>query len=136
MELVEQDGPDGFEERVILNPADQDARGDGEDARARPGAAVEAHLVADLLAQLPAALLDHAPSRGAGGQAARLQQNDLTCTRQPRVEQGGRHAGRFAGPGRGAQHGARLAAQRLNHLRQDRVNWQGHARQGRHLLTS
>src|SRR5262249_31383070 len=76
VELVEEDGAGGLEEGVVVQQAEEDAGGDGEDAGVRPGLAVEADVVADLLPDGAAALLGHAAGGSAGSEAARLQQED------------------------------------------------------------
>jgi hypothetical protein len=129
VELVEDDGPGGFEEGVVVEAAEEDAGRDGEDAGLPAGLAVEADVVADGAAEAVAALLGHAAGGGAGGEAARLQHQDFTGPGQAGVEQGRRHARGLAGAGRRLDHGAGPGAEGGDQGGQDGVDGergQGH----------
>ena len=85
MELVEEDDADRFEEGIVLQHAEQDAGRYDEDAGLRAALAVKADLIADLVAESSAALHCHAAGGGAGGQAARLQEQDTPLPREAGV---------------------------------------------------
>ena len=104
VELIEHDRGHRFQERVVLQHAEEDAFGDDPDPRLRTHAAIEADLVADLVAQRRAAFVSDPPRTGPGRQAAGLQDHDRTGPGQARIEQGRRHAGRLARPGGRPQH--------------------------------
>ena len=121
MELVEENDAHTFQERIGLEALDEDSLGDHEDFRARPCLAVEAHLVADLLAQSGAGLLGHAAGGGPRGDPAGLQHHDLPAA-EPGREQGEGHPGRLAGAGGGDEHGRRPLAQGGKEGREDLVD--------------
>ena len=66
--------------------------------------AVHAHGIADRAADLLAEQLGHAARGGAGGEPARLEQQDPAAAEPGRVEQRQRHQRRLAGAGRRHQH--------------------------------
>src|SRR5262249_27234306 len=68
VELVEDDGAGALEERVVLEVTDEEALGEDEDARAIGGLPIEAHVEADLAADLPPPLARDAPRRRARGE--------------------------------------------------------------------
>ena len=72
MGLVDDDGVVLFQEAVVLGLGQQDAVGHQLDQAGVAGMVLEAHLVADQLAQRRADLLGHAGRHAARGQAARL----------------------------------------------------------------
>ena len=75
VELVEHDGPEIREQRILLQPRRQHAFGRDEQLRSRTESALEADLPADLLADRPPAFRRDALRDGARGHAARLQQD-------------------------------------------------------------
>ena len=79
VELVEDHQPDAVEPRIGLQHARQDALGDHLDAGAGADPGVAADAVADRLADLFAQQCRHASRRGAGGEAARLENDDLAA---------------------------------------------------------
>ncbi len=76
MELVENDDACRAQIRIVEEKAKQDARRDDEQPRLRAVLAVEADRVADGIPEGFTALVGDAPRGGAGGEAARLQDQD------------------------------------------------------------
>ena len=124
VELVEHDGGDALQERVVVQQPQQDAGGDGEAAGVRPGLAVEADVVAEGAAEGRPVFRRHPPRRRPRGEASRLQHEH-----EPGLngEEGGRHAGGLAGPGRGAQHDGPRLAQCGEQGGQDGIDGKGNA---------
>ena len=127
VELIEDDRADRFQKRLVVQPPQQDARRDGQDARPRPALAIEADVIADLVAQPPAALAGHPARRRPGRQPPRLQQHDLLVSRQAGVQQGRRHARGLSRAGRSTQHGVGTAPQSIKQFRQHGVDRQEHS---------
>jgi hypothetical protein len=100
MEFVEDDGGHALEERVRLQARQQDPLCHHHEAGGRPGAVVEAHLVANLLSQGGASFRRDAMRGRAGSDPARLHHPHLAWQG---VEQRGRHPGGLSGAGRGSQ---------------------------------
>ena len=125
MELVEDHGSHPFQEGIGLEALDEDPLGDHQDPGGRSGLAIEAHLVADLLAESRAGLLGHAAGSGPGGDAAGLQHHDLPSPSDPRSEQGEGHPRRLAGAGGSDEDGGRSRAQGGEERGQDFVDGQG-----------
>ena len=104
MELVEDDGGDPLEKRIVVQATKEHAFGADEQSRAGRGTTLEADAVADLFAELRAALFRDACGGGAGRDPPRLQQDDLLggplLRDEAGVENRRRDAGRFAGTGR------------------------------------
>jgi hypothetical protein len=123
VKLVEDDRADGFEERVVQELAQQDARRHHQDVSAGPGDTVEADLVADLVAEPAAPLRGHPAGGGAGRQPARLQHDDPAGC--PGVENSRRHARRLAGPRRRLEDDPPVPAEGVHQLGQDGVDRQG-----------
>jgi hypothetical protein len=71
--LVEDHAAHSFEQRVLLEPAHEDALGDEQHAGPAAVHAFEANLVADFLAELEALLFRHAPGRRERGDSSRLE---------------------------------------------------------------
>src|SRR5439155_26622921 len=103
VELVEDDDAGGFQVRVVVQVAEQDAGGDGQGTAAGAGEAVEADVVAEPLAGRGAVPGGHASGGGAGGEPPRLQHQDLFVASDPGGDQGGRDACGLACSGRGAE---------------------------------
>ena len=104
VKLVENDGRDPVEEGVVLNPPEQDAFGHHLETRPRRAPALEAHAVADLLADLPAALLGDAKRRSSRGDSSRLEQKNLSRLSVSRFEKCRRHTRCLARPRRRDEH--------------------------------
>jgi hypothetical protein len=122
VELVEDDDPHVLEERVDDQLAAENALGHEPEPRRRPAALLETHAVADLAANRAAALARHPLGRGACRDPPRLEDDDVTLACEAGVQDGGRHARRLAGTGRGAQHEARARAQRGGDLGEQRID--------------
>jgi hypothetical protein len=125
VELVEEDAGDPVEGRVGEDHAREHALGDDLDARPAadlgPEPHAQAHGVADLLAERSG----HAVGGGAGGEAARLEQDQLPPVRPGLAEERQRHPRRLAGAGRRHQHGADARGQRRRQVGQGVVDRQG-----------
>ena len=124
MEFVEDHCPDARKLGVGLDHAGQDTFGHDLDPGGFRGLGIAAHPVADGLAGVFAQGRGHAVGGGAGGQAARLEHDDL-LRGEACVEHGQRHAGGLAGARRGLQHRAPLGAQGGDQVGQDVVDGQG-----------
>ena len=122
VELVEEDGANAGQRGIVEDEARENALGDHFDARFRSDARIEAGADADGFADLLAGQLRHAFGRGAGGQAARLQQQDLGAPEPRRIEQCRRHARRLAGAGWRHEHGRSARGERLPQLLQHLVD--------------
>jgi hypothetical protein len=118
MELVEHDRADAAQLGVGGEAPREDPLGHVAEARARGRDVLEADLPADGLSRLLAALLGDAARGKPGGQAARLEDDDLTFDD---VEQGGRDAGGLAGAGWRLQDD-RASTEGLDQVRQERVD--------------
>jgi hypothetical protein len=128
VELVEDDRGHARQVRRVLDHPREDAlRHDldprlGRDLRLPPDAVADGP---------PAGLaqgLCHALGRRAGGEAARLQQQDAPLS--PGLQQREGHARRLARAGRGLKDGASLPAERGDQLGQDILDRQGGSRVG------
>ena len=75
MELVEQNPCDAFERRIVEDHAGEYALGDNLDPGSLRYQALQPHAQADRLADLLAQCRRHARGGGAGGEAARLEQD-------------------------------------------------------------
>ncbi len=117
--LVEQHRRDAVEGGIVEDHADEDAGGDELDARRGGHLRVVAHAVARRPPRLLAQPLRDAMGGGAGGQAARLDDDDAPLAPPRRGEKGRRHARRLAGAGRRDQHRAGARLERRQKLGQD-----------------
>ncbi len=124
VELVEEDGADAVEQRVGLQSLEEDPLGDDEQAGRGARPALEAHLIAHLLAQPPAALLGDPPRRRPRRDPPRLEHDDLTGPAHAGVGEGRRHPRRLAGARRRHEHGGRPTAKGGDELGQDGVDRQ------------
>ena len=93
MELVEDQGADAFQKRILQKAAQQDARCDNQNACLRTHFGIHAHGVTDLFTQAATVFLGHAPCGRAHGQTPRLNQNHLT---RKLIDQRRRHSCGFA----------------------------------------
>ena len=121
VQLVDDHAADSAQFGIREQPARQDALGDEADARRGAGAAIEAHLVADLPAELDAALAGDARRREPCREPPRLQHDDLAA-HQAGVEERTGNARRLAGAGRRDQHARAARAHRGHELRHDVVD--------------
>ncbi len=136
MELVEEHGGDARQRGIVEDHAREDALGHhlhpGARGHFRPEADPEAHPAAHLLAQR----LRHAVGDGAGGDAPRLQHEDLARPGPGLLHQDQRHPRRLAGPRRRHDHGARAGREGARQGGKDGIDGQdreGHARRLRFL---
>ena len=110
--LVEDHAGDAFEIGVCLQAAHQQPLGDDLDAGGGGDGGVEAGAVADAGAHGLADQRRHACGRGAGGEAAGFEHDDLARAEPGGFAQGERDQGGLAGAGRCDQHGVGGAVQR------------------------
>ena len=108
--------------------AQEQAVGHHLDPGLRADLGVEADAVADRLAHRLPQHRRHPAGSGAGGEAPRLQHQDLAALQPTGLQQGQRHAGGLARTRRGLEHGGAAAVQRLQERGQDGIDWKG--RQG------
>ena len=134
MEFVEQHGGDSVERRIVEDHAREHAFGDDLDPRARRDQALQPHAQADRLADRLAERRGHARRRGARGEPARLEHDDLARGGEGFVEQRQRHARRLAGAGRRDQHRARPGGERGDEPRQGVVDRQRFGESAHHAL--
>ncbi len=127
VEFVEDDCADAFEEWIIDELAGEDAF--GHDAQAGIGghAALEANLVADLLAERPAVFVGDALGGGAGGDAAGLEHDEIGMIGGEKIglEDGGRDAGGFASARLGDEDEGAGLSDALGDLREVDVDGEG-----------
>ena len=102
--------------------AEQNAFGDETDARLRAGDVFETDLVADFAAEFGFAFVSDASGEQASGEAAGLEDDDLTIAEQAGVQEHLRNLRRFAGAGRGGKDQAIVCAQSVDDLRMDFPN--------------
>ena len=125
VELVEQHRRDALERGIVEDHAREHALGDDLDAGALRDEALQPHAQADRLADLLAQGRRHAGGGGAGGETARLEQDEALALRPRLVEQRERRARRLARAGRRDEHGARMRGERRRRARQRVVDRQG-----------
>ena len=87
MKFIKEHHSDIAKRAIILQPAQQDAFSHKTNPRAKAGLVVKADLIAHLCTQHTVAFPGHPGSDGAGGHAARLENNDLLVSGQSRVQQ-------------------------------------------------
>jgi hypothetical protein len=131
VELVEHDHADRLQERIVLEHAQQDALGDHLDSRGRSDAPIEPHLVAHLVSHASASLEGHAGCARPGRQSPRLQHHHRPLPGESGIQDGRRHPGGLARPGRRPQGYRPAFAQRTDHLGQHGVDRQRMAWHGR-----
>jgi hypothetical protein len=104
VKLVEDDGTDAFERDVIEQAAKKDAgRGDDE-PRIAADLGIEANMIADFATDFAATPMRDAASDSAGGQAARLHEDEFLVVRQV-IEHGRGDEHRLARSRRGRHDG-------------------------------
>ena len=113
MDLVEQHGADALQERVALQPLNEDALGDEEDPGVTGEVPLEADLPADLAAEGPTLLVGDPASRRPGRDPPWLEDEDLPAADHPGRHDRWRHPRRLPGPGRRLQHGIAACPQRV-----------------------
>ena len=92
VELVEDDGPELRQQRILLQPRGQDAFSGEEDAGLWTELTLEANVPSDLAADRPAALVSNAARQAARRDPSRLQHDHRSVVGNRR-----RHAGCLAG---------------------------------------
>src|SRR6185437_15482553 len=112
VELVEQDGRDALERRIVEDLPCEHALGDDLDARAIRNKTRQPHAQADRLPDLFVERRRHSGGGGAGGETAWLEQNEALAHGPGFVEERERGARRLAGAGWGDQDGARMSCER------------------------
>ena len=118
VDLVEQHRGDAGELGIGLDARDEDALGDHRDAGGARAAAVHAGRVAEGAADLLAREPRHPLGRGARGEAAGGEEEDLA--RAPVLgEERGRDGGGLAGAGRRDEHGVGAGAEGGEEVRED-----------------
>ena len=111
VKFVEEQGGDSAKRWILDHLTQEYAFGDEADARPGGADAIEANLVADFIAEPDAALVCDARREQAGGEPARLQDDNLAVAREAVIEDDLRNLRRFAGAGRRLQHEPRVRAQ-------------------------
>ena len=124
VELVEHDGTDAFEQRVVLEAPEQDAFRHHEQPCGLRRLALEAHLVADRLADGLTALVGDATGGSTRRDTTRLEHENRA---RDSVEQGRRHARRLAGAGGGLQDDRTESRERCREVGQDGIDGKGFA---------
>src|SRR5688500_520831 len=119
VELVEDDGREIGEQRVLLKARRENAFGNDEQACAVCKPFLETNLPADFVSDGPTAFLGNASSDRARGETARLQQDHRST-----VDQRRRDARGLARTGRGRQHHCSAALERLLHVSDVRVDYE------------
>ena len=113
VELIETDGPDAVECRVIEEHSGEHALRHDLDSRGLADARVAAHAPADAAADRVAPERCHPTGGGACGEAPRFEQQDPAAREPWCAEEGGRHHGRLSGAGRCNQDCGRMLCERL-----------------------
>jgi hypothetical protein len=125
VKLVEEDRGHAPQVRIPQEAPREDALGHEADPRPRARDVLEAHLVADHLADLLAQLVGHAARGETRRQAARLEDDDLALVGKSCVVERARHARRLAGPGGRLEHEAPALSEHADELREERIDGQG-----------
>lgn len=102
VELIDDDAASALEVGILKELAEEDALGDEADAGAAGGVVFETDLIADLVAEADFSFLRDAACQHAGGDAARLEDDDVIAIREETgIEDELRDLGGFAGAGGG-----------------------------------
>ncbi len=130
VEFVKDDSRNTGQFGIVEDHARQHALGDDQYPGFRRSAVFHAHGIADSGARFLIKQLGHAARGGAGGEPARLEQNDLAGTQPGRIEQRQRHTSVvLPAPGGADQHRAGAGGKRFA-PRAGRISVTGSARQG------
>jgi hypothetical protein len=124
VELVKKDCARRLQVRIVVQKAQQDAWRDDEEPCVATGAAVEADVVADLVAQTHSALGSYAPRGSPGRQSARLQKEDAVAAKA-RIQQGWCDACCLPRAGGRLQYDIGTLLQDCQEVGQDKVNGEG-----------
>ena len=125
VEFVEQHGGHAGQFGVVDDLAREDTLGDDLDAGVARDLRAEADAVADGVADALAERLRHPFGAGAGGDAPRLQHDDLFALQPRRIQQRQRHPRGLAGARRRHQHRGIAARQRLRDVAEHVVDREG-----------
>jgi len=106
VEFVEDHGRNALQFRILENHSRKDPFSDHLNTRSGRDPVVEAHAIADGLADGLTKQRGHATGGGTGGKPARLQQDDLAVMAPGPVEKIERHDRRLAGPRRCGKNGS------------------------------
>jgi hypothetical protein len=101
VKLIEEDGRDSAQLRILDELAQEDTFGDEANAGPIRGDVFETDLVADLVTEPALALGGDARREETGGETARLEDYDLAVAEQAVLEEDLRDLGGFTGAGRG-----------------------------------
>ena len=124
VEFVEHHASHAREVGIVQHAAGEHALGQETQARTRSGDLLEAHLIADCLADGFAALGGHVTRRQTRGQTARFQHQHLA---RGELEQCGWHARGLSRAGRRFQHEMVGGAQMVQDFREQLVDGEAHA---------
>src|SRR2546423_15122210 len=100
VEFVEKNRGNAAQLRVLNQLAEQDSFGDETNAGARGGNVLEPDLVADFIAEPALSFARDARCEKAGGEPARLEDDDLTVAEKAVIEEDLRDLGGFSGTSR------------------------------------
>jgi hypothetical protein len=122
VELVEDDGGEGRQQRVLLKSGGEDAFGRDEQARIRTESPLEADLPSDFPTDVPLAFGGNSRSNGTRRHAPGLQQDYWAIFDERRRDACGLASARLCREDRGTH-----PTQCVNDLRNVRINWKwGH----------
>jgi hypothetical protein len=99
VEFIEQDGRDPIQVRILNQLTEEDSFRDEANAGARGGDVLEPDLVPDFVAKPGFTLGRDAGCEEAGGEAARLEDDDLAVAKDAMIEENLRDLGGFSGAG-------------------------------------
>ena len=108
VKLIDDQGRDVAEQRIILEVGRENAFGDDQQSRIGSRLRLEADMPSHFPSQCPATLVGNATGHGPGRDPARLQQQHATL-----IHQRGRHPRRLAGSRSRRQHGGPMTIERL-----------------------
>ena len=124
VEFVEDHEPHVGEFRIVQEALREQALRDDLKPRTRADAAFEAHLKPDRLAHALAEAACDVRRAAAGGEAARLQHENLLSPQEGAVEKRGRHTRGLAASWRRAQHHVAVRLKRRANAGNDRLDWE------------
>ena len=124
VEFIEDHEPRALERRVFLQHPPEHAFGHDLDAGASADARVEAHAIADALADGLLKRCRHAPGDRACREAPGFQHDDAPATEPGGIEERERDDGALAGAGRSLEHGRGMRRERARELIEHRADRQ------------
>src|SRR5213080_825120 len=122
VKLIEDDGLNAGECRIVDQLPEQNAFRFKLDARRAARHILESDLIADLMPDLDAQFLRHTRGEQSRREPPRLKDHDLAVCEQSMFEQDLRHLSRFAGSRRGLKHQAPDSCELPNNLIFNLVN--------------